>query len=308
MHVSERSPAGVRRRFALLAGMLLFTAAQAAAQLPVSRIVLPAADPIRFSRVTLTTGVTLQVAEAGPADGEPVLFLHGYTDSWFSFEPVLKRLPKGMRAIVPSQRGHGESERPACCYRAHDFADDAIALLDALKLDRVNVVGHSMGSFVAQRIAIDHPERVKRLVLTGSGVTAGVDPVRELNAAVAQLTDSVPADFVRDFQASTAFEPLPATFFEGVVAESSKLPARLWREVLASIIASDAKDELHRIQAPTLIIWGEEEQLWPRSQQEALARVIPGARIIGYPRTGHAPNWEQPDRFVSDLTAFLSAR
>lgn len=73
--------------------------------------------PVRLSRVRLATGVELQVAETGPADGVPVLFLHGYPDSWYSFTPVLDRLPPGVRAIVPSQRGHGDSERPDCCWR-----------------------------------------------------------------------------------------------------------------------------------------------------------------------------------------------
>ncbi|MFP5356471.1 MAG: alpha/beta fold hydrolase, partial [Gemmatimonadota bacterium] len=138
----------------------------------------------RLSRVRLGTGVELEVLERGRADGEPVLFLHGFTDSRFSYERVLAHLPPGIRAIVPSQRGHGDSERPACCYTVTDFASDAMALLDALGVRRATVVGHSMGSFVAQRIAIDFPERVSRLVLVGSGQTARIPAVVEFNAVV----------------------------------------------------------------------------------------------------------------------------
>ena len=111
------------------------------------------AGSVRVKHVRLATGVELQVAESGPADGEPVLFLHGFTDSWRSYSRVLDGLPPHIRAIVPTQRGHGDSERPDCCYRVADFSDDAAALLDALGIERATIVGHSMGSFVAQRVA-----------------------------------------------------------------------------------------------------------------------------------------------------------
>jgi pimeloyl-ACP methyl ester carboxylesterase len=255
--------------------------------------------------VRLSTGVTLQVAEAGPADGEPVLFLHGYTDSWLSYSPVLERLPADIRAIVPTQRGHGDSEKPDCCYRPADFAADAVALLDAFGVERATVVGHSYGSFVAQRVAIDHPERVNGLVLIGSGTTGATPAMLELNDDVQALNDTLDPAFVRDFQASTAAEPLQPEFFERVVAESSKLPAPLWREVLGQLTSADMKHDLARIRARTLVIWGDQDALFDRSEQDGLLKAIPGAQLIVYPGIAHAPNWEDPDRFVADLENFL---
>jgi pimeloyl-ACP methyl ester carboxylesterase len=102
--------------------------------------------------------VELEVAQAGPQDG--TLFLHGYTDSWFSYTPVLERLPEDVRAIVPSQRGHGGSERPTCCYRISDYAADAVALMDALGIERATVVGTRWGASFAQRVALDRPELI----------------------------------------------------------------------------------------------------------------------------------------------------
>src|SRR5688500_15763211 len=141
----------------------------------------PADAGVRLTRLRLHTGVELQVAERGDPAGEPVLFLHGYTDSWFSFSTTLGHLPVSVRAIVPTQRGHGDSQRPTCCYRVSDFAADAVALLDALEVPRATVVGHSMGSFVAQRVAAEWPARVNRLVLIGSGTTPQTPPVRDLS-------------------------------------------------------------------------------------------------------------------------------
>ena len=265
------------------------------------------AGGVRLRRVRVSTGVELQVAERGPSDGEAVLFLHGFTDSWFSFARILDTLPAHLRAIVPSQRGHGDSDRPACCYRVADFAADAVALLDALGIERATVVGHSMGSFIAQRIAVERPGRVNRLVLIGSGTTVQTPPVLEFNEAVRTLTDPVAPAFVREFQESTVARPLPPAFLEAVVRESEKLPAHVWRDVLAGLLAPDALNPLERIQASTLIIWGEKDAFWTRSEQDSLVRAIRGARLVTYPDVGHSPHWEDPDRVVADVRAFLSS-
>jgi pimeloyl-ACP methyl ester carboxylesterase len=263
------------------------------------------ANAVRFNRIRLRTGVELHVAEVGSPNGDPVLFLHGFPDSWFSYSRVMAALPAHVRAVVPSQRGHGDSDRPACCYRITDLADDAVALLDALGVSRATVVGHSMGSFVAQRIAIDHPERVSRLVLIGSGATPRTKPLIEVNGIVQGLRDPVDSLFAREFQASTAFRPLPPTFLDRVVAESMKAPARVWHDALGGLLAGAATGELGRIQVPTLVIWGEHDGLFDRSQQDELLRRIQNSRLIAYPDIGHAPHWEDPARFLADLATFL---
>ena len=272
------------------------------------------ADPVeqsatmepRFSRVRLSTGVELHIVESGPADGRPVLFLHGFTDSWFSFSRILDGLPSDVRAIVPSQRGHGDSERPACCFALDDFARDAIALLDALGIQRADIVGHSMGSLVAQRVAIEHPARVDRLVLIGSGTTAVTPTIMQFSSAVNSLRDSVPESFARDFQISTVHDPLPQQFLDRVVRESMKVPPRVWRAALDGLITPAAYNDVSRIPANTLIVWGEEDALWPREHQDELLRAIPSARLVTFDRIGHAPHWEDPARFLADLNRFLA--
>ena len=279
-------------------------AAEADAEVPPPE---PNTPGIRLTRIRLSTGVALQVAETGPVAGDPVLFLHGYPDSWFSYTPVLERLPAHIRAIVPSQRGHGDSERPNCCYGVADFAADAVALLDQLGIKRATIVGHSMGSFVAQRIAIDHPERVTRLVLIGSGITFSTKPLVEFNQVVQSLTDPIAIPLIREFQESTAFVPLPAPFLDGLIKESAKIPARVWRAALAGMMSDGGKGEQGRIQASTLLIWGEHDGLFSRGDQDALLQLIRGSRLIVYEQSSHSPHWERPDRFVGDLVEFLKA-
>jgi pimeloyl-ACP methyl ester carboxylesterase len=258
-----------------------------------------------LAAAALSTGVRLRYAGSGAPGGKAVLLLHGYTDSWFSYSPVLPRLSPSLRAVAASQRGHGDSERPECCYRIADFAADAVALLDALDIGRATVVGHSMGSFVAQRVAVDHPERVERLVLIGSAVNAANEGVVGLNDFVQTLTDPVPREFIHEFQASTMYAPVPDGFLDAVVDESAKLPARVWRDALTGLVGSDHAGRLGRIQAPTLVLWGDRDSIFARAEQDLLVETVPDARLVVYPDTGHAPHWERPERFARDLEEFV---
>lgn len=263
-----------------------------------------AAPPVRLTRLALSTGVTLQVAEAGDPDGQPVLFLHGYTDSWVSWSLVADRLPPGIRAIMIDQRGHGGSDRPPCCYTMADLEADAVATLDALGIARATVVGHSMGSFVAQRVAAFHPGRVSRLVLVGSGPTSRVPATLEVETAVLALADSVPMAFIREFQVSTIHGAVPPGFLDRVVAESALMPLHAWKAAIAGLVA-DSAPKGDRISVPTLIVAGAMDLIFPPEDAEALRTAVSEATLRLYQDTGHAVHWEQPDRFVADLLAFL---
>src|SRR5262245_25177392 len=116
---------------------------------------------------TLDTGLQLEYIEQHPGGNVAAVFLHGVTDSCRSFEPVFPYLPPSLRALAISQRGHGGSDHPESGYSYRHFSKDVRGFLDALAIPRAWIVGHSMGSMVAQRFAVDHPERVVGLVLVG---------------------------------------------------------------------------------------------------------------------------------------------
>jgi pimeloyl-ACP methyl ester carboxylesterase len=219
---------------------------------------------------------------------------------------LLAHLPPSVRAIAPSQRGHGDADRPGSGYGALDLAADAVALMDALGLERAVVAGHSMGSLVAQRVALDHPGRVRGLALLGAFATLRGNPaVRELwEGAVSVLADPVDPSFVREFQESTLARSVPQDFFDTVVRESLKVPARVWRAALAAQMAEDATAELGAIAVPTLLLWGDRDAFATRREQEALAAAIPRARLVVYAGAGHAPHWEEPARISADLARF----
>jgi pimeloyl-ACP methyl ester carboxylesterase len=267
----------------------------------------PAAG-LRSAHVRLPDGTRLRVVESGPPDGEPVILLHGYTDSWYSFSRLLPLLPAGYRAIALDQRGHGCSDRPQDGYAMDALARDVLALMDARGIARATVVGHSMGGFVAQQVARAAPERVTRLVLVGSAPRLrGVAGVAEFAEAVEALSDPVPADFVRDFQASTVHGALPEAFIDGVVAESLRLPARVWQSLMRGMLAVDAAAVRAAAAVPTQILWGDRDSVFSRAEQDALLAAIPGATLTVYEGTGHAPHWERPERFAEDLARFLRA-
>jgi pimeloyl-ACP methyl ester carboxylesterase len=252
-------------------------------------------------------GGVLEYAEQGT--GLPVVFLHGYTDSWRSFGSVLPHLPRALRAIALSQRGHGDSYRPASGYRARHFAGDVAAVLDALAIDRAVIVGHSMGTQVAQRFAIDHPGRTLGLVLmAGYATMRDNHVVQELAAAASALTDPVDPDFVAVFQQSTLAQPVPPGWLDMAVAESLKVPARVWREACAGFLQDDTSGELGRIAADTLILWGDRDEICPRSDQDILSAGIARSRLNIYRDAGHAVHWEEPARVAADVAAFVHGR
>lgn len=263
---------------------------------------------VNFAEVALPTGVRMRYAEYGDPQGESILFLHGFTDSWFSFSPVLAHLDAAKYHVyMPDQRGHGNSSAPETDYSVEAFARDAIALLDYVGISQVTLIGHSMGSMVAQRVAVRAPERVKRLVLIGSAANTVSDEQNEFLAVVNELTDPVPEEFAREFQTSTIHRPVSDAFIAGVIAETMKLSARVWQGTLGELVTSSAASPVEQIQCPTLILYGENDGVWPREEQDVLAARIPRAELKLYPDTGHALHWEQPEAFARDLEAFISA-
>jgi non-heme chloroperoxidase len=124
-----------------------------------------------FATIHLATGPRLHCAEQGDREGEAIVFLHAYADSWFSYARVLPLLSPSYRAFAPDQRRHGDSDKPECCYAADDYVADVVALMEAVGIEEATLVGDSLGGLIAQRVALGYPHRVSRLVLIGSPTT-----------------------------------------------------------------------------------------------------------------------------------------
>ena len=258
--------------------------------------------------VELPNGVAIPYAEQGDTSGYPVVLLHAIADSWRSFERVLSDLPESIHAFALTQRGHGDASRPARGYHSRDFAADLAAFMDALHLEAAVMVGGSSGGFVARRFAIDHPERTLGLVLLGSPAILRDKPgVLEMwDSTISELKDPISPDLVREFAEGTLTRPVPQAFLETIVQENLKPPARVWRATFEGLLEDDSLEELDKIKAPTLIVWGDQDAILPRSDQQTLAAAITGSRLLVYPGAGHAFYWEDPGRVASDLAAFIA--
>lgn len=267
--------------------------------------------------VTLSTGINMHYVEKGKGKGHVIIFLHGYTDSWRSFERNLPLISDKFHVYALDQRGHGDSSRPASGYTQAGFAADVNAFMGAMKIKKATIVGHSMGAFIAHKVAIDYPSRVERLVLVGGAPHSNSPVAADLNSYVQTLTDPIDEFFVRDFQQSTfaGENGVSEEFLTTAVSESLKLPASVWRQVFAGLLAEDHTSQLSQIQAPTLILYGDRDGIFSYQDQITLDTLIPDSTFkyyyrdeqtgVGHPgHTGHGLHVEWPHHFVGDLEAF----
>jgi pimeloyl-ACP methyl ester carboxylesterase len=263
-------------------------------------------DRVDLSSAVLANGVTLPYAEAGDPAGEVVVFVHAYVESWRYFEQVLRQLPSSIHGFAPTQRGHGDADKPADGYLPEDYAADIVGFMDALAIGRAALVGASSGGLVCQIVASRYPERVSALVLISSPATLGDKPaVREMWHVIAALRDPVDRRFVEQFVRSTSPESVPDDFVDTLVGESSKVPAHVWQQTLRGLLDADVRVHLGRIAAPTLLIAADDDAFVSEDQPVLLAE-IPGADLVVYEGVGHGVHLAEPGRVVSDIAEFLA--
>lgn len=266
---------------------------------------LPLTD-LRFSTVELSTGIHVHVAEQGAADGVPVILIHGYSDTWFSHSRLMPLLSRALHVIAFDQRGHGDSSVPPADYSIDTLARDVLALMKARGIVRAVLVGHSMGTLVAQQVAVLAPGQVAAMVLIGGMTSLRRAPgIAELGAEIAALTDPVPLEFTRAFQRGTIHRPIPDAFVERVAEDSQRLPSFAWRALFAAMMDFGPAAALAVRPVPTLLLWGRNDALCTLDEQEALQRLIPGARLVSYAGTGHATHWERPEFVAADIEGFI---
>jgi non-heme chloroperoxidase len=257
--------------------------------------------------IGLSNRIKLQYVEQGDPNGTAVIFLHGYTDSWHSFEKVLPLLPANMHAFAISQRGHGLSSKPVGNYRPQDFAEDIATFIKDRKLGKAVIVGHSMGGIVAQQFAMNYPELTQAIVIISSDASFKDNPgLPEFGQEILKLSDPVSYQFADDFQKATCANPIDSAYYRVLVAESMKVPAHVWKAAMSGFMAVDFSQALNDVKQPALILWGDKDVFVSRADQDILVKNIKTSKLLVYEGTGHALHWEQPQRFVGDLLSFVN--
>lgn len=257
-------------------------------------------------RLSLPNGIVLDYFDHGPRDGTPLVLLHGWTDSWRIWEQALPYFSSQLRVICPTHRGFGDSTKPATGYAMADFTGDCLAFANALGLARFALGGHSMGGFVAHQFAIENPGRLTHLALIGTGTTGFGKPAFHDEAiGIENFPDPLTEDFVRRAQTDGMRLAPPATCLDTVVFESLKSPRHVWAASWVGMQQENHVDRLSEIAVPTLIMCGTDDIYFPVREQDELKEAIAAARLQLYDRAGHGLQWELPDRFARDLSAFI---
>jgi pimeloyl-ACP methyl ester carboxylesterase len=231
---------------------------------------------------------------------------------WYRQLPVFGQI---YRTIALDHRDTGDSDLATAPYTTADQADDAAGLLAVLGIEHANVVGISMGGFIALELALRHPELVEKLVLTGTsaGGATHVAPSPEIGALLVQDRQGVdPGELSRRtytlIMAPGFAERNPAAM-ERVVETARYRPqsAEAYQRQLQACLGHDVAGRLGQIHVPTLVVHGEVDPLVPVENGRYLADHIPGAQLILYPETGHIAIVERADDYNQAVLGFLAS-
>ncbi|GAB4433415.1 MAG: alpha/beta hydrolase [Chloroflexi bacterium OHK40] len=271
--------------------------------------------------VTTNDGYRLHYEERG--QGEPLVLVHGWSQSAAMFMHQLNGLSDRYHVIALDLRGHGESDKPAHGYRISRLAKDLYDALDELQLSDVNLLGWSMGCSVAWcYLDLFGPARLARLILVDEPAWVMHTPDQSADeiantgaildaAGLVGLYNALRSDTVATvsgFVGGMVTPDMPADLREWVIAENLKLPAEYAARLLLNHGSLDWRDVIPRISLPTLVIGGKHSHVNPQSQIW-IHEQIPDSRLEIFEEGGsHFMFLEAPDRFNAVVDAFLQGR
>jgi pimeloyl-ACP methyl ester carboxylesterase len=264
-----------------------------------------------------------QRAFRSAGEGPPLLLIHGIGDSSSTWLPVLEGFAGDHSVIAPDLLGHGRSDKPRADYSVAAYANGMRDLLSVLDVDRVTVIGHSLGGGVAAQFAYTFPERCDRLVLVGTGgIARSVSPLLRLAAApnadlfmptfgspvfkvgarvAAHLLRLLGTDLGRDTEEILkVFDALPDAAARRAILRTLRSGVD-WRGQVITML-----DRAYLVEGmPTLVLWGGRDAIIPVAHAYLAAEAMPGSRLEIFEEAGHFPHHSDPERFVRVVRAFL---
>ncbi len=267
-----------------------------------------------YSRFIDVDGVRVHYQEKGV--GSPLILIHGFTSSTYSWKDVFEPLSKNFRVIAVDLKGFGFSSKPDGDYTRRAQAVLVGHLLDQLKIDKAWFCGHSMGGEVALNLVLQNPARVSGLILidsAGVAVKGGgslapgyllVPVVGRVLMAFALTSDKLVREGLEKsfFDDSKVTAERVAYYHRPLKSRGGQLAALRARTQFAQL---PVEAEVGRITVPTLIIWGAEDELIPLEAGHKLNAAIKGSQLVVFEQCGHAPQEEMPDRALAEITKFI---
>jgi 3-oxoadipate enol-lactonase len=249
--------------------------------------------------------------------GEPLILimgLGGECGDWFLQARAFK---KYYRVITFDNRGVGKSDKPGEPYTVKTMADDTVGLMDYLGIDKAHILGVSLGGMIAQEVAINYPERVRKLILVSTN--AGRDEEGEHSPELLRamgLKEGFSDEDIRSVDMGRVMNSLNAHAFSGGAIKMVAVPFCWMRGKLFGIegmkgqfeaaMTHSTLDRLQMIKAPTLVIAGTEDRIIPHSSADVLASRIPGARLVKIEGGSHTLVAEKRSRFNREVLNFLA--
>ncbi len=238
------------------------------------------------SRSVQVEGHRVHYLAEGPANGPVIVLVHGLggrSEEWLNLARFLAKA--GYRVDMPDLLGYGRSEKPAdFSYSVQDEAGVVVGFLDALGLKRVDLGGWSMGGWIVQLVAGEHPDRIVRLMLFDSG---GLSVKPAWNTRL--FTPTTPAELSRLNALLMPHPPwVPGFVARDILRVSNKNDWVVHRALDTMLTGRDTTDQLlPTLKMPVLIVWGAEDRIFPLSQGETMHRLVPGSELDIFPGCGH---------------------
>jgi pimeloyl-ACP methyl ester carboxylesterase len=272
----------------------------------------------RLQRPLPVDGRSVNVLDTG-GDGPALLWIHGLSANWQSWLLNIPQFMGTYRCVALDLPGFGASDMPHEDISITGYAHAVDAVCDALGIESVSVVGHSMGGFIGTELALQFPTRVERLALVSAAGISHENVRREPVLAVGRML-ATGAAHATAYQDTLVRRPrLRRLALQGVVRYPEQLSPALTRELfqgagkpgfmpaLEALMSYSYRDRLWRIEVPVLVVWGEFDMLVPVQDADEYARLIgANARKVVFADTGHVPIIERPTRFNALLAEFLA--
>ena len=273
-------------------------------------------------KTTAVKGQTMAYLDIGT--GQPVILIHGFGGSMWQWEHQQTALSTQVRLITPDLIGSGLSDKPDLEYRPEQLLEYFVAFMDALQIRQATLVGNSMGAGLAIGMALTYPDRVSKLILIG-GLPANVTAKLTSPSIRRALETSAPSWLVSfgnwlfgGLMVESVLKEIvhdPALLTPAVIERSNRnrrrpglIPPLLTVRDTVPLWEAGFAKRIGEINHPTLILWGEEDRVFPIAVGEELHRTIKGSTLVRIPKAGHIPQWEQPGPANKAMVEFLTGR